>query len=264
MNINNKEYNISEIFKNINNKNKTKTRNFSSKLKSPQNNYKTKIYYKNSYIKTRIENIKRNIPNLIIYNFNSRKKNKNTLNIHIKEAKSKSLTYNSFSNDIKARENTINIKTLKKIKKSKSINDLTSNYKFYLKNNKTSYSPNYEYNKYLVYKMNKNKGNEENNFDYIKEKYFIRGLALNKELAFYYHECKKVDFAENDDKNKQKKYIYNKASNIKKIKFMKSFINNQNNYKIINNKKRYNKNRYSINYSLKNLLNNKLPFTNIV
>ena len=45
---------------------------------------------------------------------------------------------------------------------------------------------------------------------------------------------------------------------------MKSFINNQNNYKIINSKSRYNKNRYSINYSLKNLLNNKLPFTNIV
>ena len=250
MNINNKAYNISEIFKNINNKNKTKTRNFSSKLKSPQNNYKTKIYYKNSYIKTRIENIKRNIPNLIIYNFNSRKKNKNTFNIHIKETKSKSLTYNSFSNDIKAGENTVNIKTLKKMKKSKSINDLKSNYNFYLKNNKTSYSPNYEYNKYLVYKIKKNNGNEENNLNYIKEKYFIRGLALNKELAFYYHECKRVDFAENEDKNKQKKYIYDKTSNNKKIKFIKSFNNNQNNYKIINNKKRYKNNRYSINYSL--------------
>ena len=92
----------------------------------------------------------------------------------------------------------------------------------------------------------------------MKEKYFIRGLALNKELAFYYNECKKVDFSNNDDKNKNKYiYNYNKYRNKNKLYFQE----NKNCNKPKNIFKFKKNNGLIIKYSLKNIINNKLPLS---
>lgn len=125
-------------------------------------------------------------------------------------------------------------------------------------NNKYGFE--YEYDKFLFLRKKKIKNKikvQDHYLDKMKEKYFIRGLALNKESAFYYNKCKRVDFSENEEKNKEEKYIYiNKLFNKNKLYLgdNKNKISNINKNNII-----FRSNKLMVNYSLKNLLNNKIP-----
>ena len=84
------------------------------------------------------------------------------------------------------------------------------------------------------------------------EKYFIRGQSLNSEETYFYNECKNIDFL---DKNE----VFNTNKIFLKTK---KLLNKDKNYIVKSQRKnRNNFNKYGleINYSLKNLLNNKLP-----
>ena len=111
---------------------------------------------------------------------------------------------------------------LKIIHKSNSVynNFEFKNYKFFnnIKRN-ILLNPKYEYHRFLLYKKRiGNKIIEKN--DELKEKYYIRGLALNKNLAFYYYQCQRVDFSEKEEKNNRNKYIsIKKPSNKNKFDF---------------------------------------------
>ena len=104
---------------------------------------------------------------------------------------------------------------------------------------------------------------KKQNLNEIKEKYFIRGLALNKEYAFYYDECKQVDFLENEEKITGNKNIYNNIDSYNKNKFDYIKYNNENisekSNKPKNNSKSKQYYKLRTKYSLKNLMNNKLP-----
>ena len=229
-----------------------------------------KKYYNFSNNKLKIINLKINSPHFFIKNNTISKfyqKNKESPNIK--------LNLKSLNNDLKysrnkGENNKIN-NDLKKLKKSNSIVDNINrkpNYYFNFENKKNTflnYRYEYEYNKFLFFKKKRYKNKIKENTHYIneiKDKYFIRGLALNKELAFYYNECRKVDFSENDNKNNDNNNIYDNLKSFNKKRL--NFINSKNEF---NNKRKNNifiNKRLKTNYSLKNLVNNKIPVTILI
>ena len=242
MKINLKTYNVSDFF----NKNKNRVKESEKRM---HNNNKNDFSNKSK----KDNNINNQKSNFILYNKNSS---------NIKFSKRNYLSNNSLSNELNSKDNN-KTKIFKKMKKSNSINGyftLRNNYNH--KRKEIPISINYEYNQYLVYKKKKRNEKEDLKLNEMKEKYFIRGLAINKELAVYYLRCKRVDYSENKDLKEKTNISHGHKKSIDNNKLFSINNNNHNNKEI--NKMHFlknNKKRFTFYYSLKNLLNNQLPLT---
>ena len=247
--------------------NKGKKFSLNIKTLKSKNNKEKNLF--NSNIKPRIHNLIID-PSILLNTRSPNVKNiKTSLSLDNQNLFSKRYKSLSSKNE---KENQIknNDKKVKLIHKSKSVYDnLKLKNNNFLKNiNKlVPLNSKYEYNKFLIYKKHhNNKINDKNRYtNEIREKYYIRGLALTRELVFYYHQCQRVDFSEKEDKNNRNKYFSNivKSSLNNKLNYGKKIIKNNFEMKEINKLRlrKLRKNGLNIQYSLNNLINNKPPIT---
>ena len=132
-----------------------------------------------------------------------------------------SINNKSISNYLLPYNNKDNIHRIKTMKNSFSengynINLKENNYRNIFIDKKYEFA----YDKFLSYKKKNFVLKKKQYLEEIKNKYFIRGLALNKEYAFYYNECKKVDFLEKEEEKKTgNKSIYSNIISCNKNNF---------------------------------------------
>lgn len=262
--------NMDKIFivNSFNNKNKLligKERNLSHKLKIIKENSKNIKYNNFLKFKSKKTKLKLTTP----HHLNSKNNDLNNNNKPKFNSENKSLPMKSnkkinfiLSNNQLLKNKGINVANIKTIHKSKTeFYNINPKNNFNLKKIKSLYNIKYEYEKLLSYKKKKIKNQQKYN-DEIKEKYFIRGLALNEEFGFYYNLCKRVDFYDKDEqRNTNKNKIIqndNKNKSIKKNALNFEDNNKRNRFKHLFSSK---KNGIMINYSLKNIINNKFPLS---
>ncbi len=169
-------------------------------------------------------------------------------NVVYLKRRTKSLTIDTISNTQTQKTNN-NRKNLKKMFRSNSSVQKTNFNLNYLIKNRLEKKIKYEYNKVLLFKTLRQSNKYRDYSEEEKMKYFIRGLALNSEETFFYYECKKVDFGNDDEFNNNKNKIY-----------LKRYKNKNDSKSTINkNVNKFPKHGININYSLKRILNNELP-----